>query len=115
MLGVLTAFAWRRAGSQSRLHIPEVGDCFPIRSARAGIMVSLKALALPAGASVAVPLYCCPVVFKAVEAAGYRPRFIDVDAETYCMSAADLAVKSAEVDAVIAVHMFGNVCDMPRL
>jgi dTDP-4-amino-4,6-dideoxygalactose transaminase len=31
------------------------------------------------------------------------------------MSASDLSTKSAEVDAVIAVHMFGNMCDMPAL
>ena len=31
------------------------------------------------------------------------------------MSAADLAAKGSEVDAVIAVHMFGNMCDMPAL
>jgi dTDP-4-amino-4,6-dideoxygalactose transaminase len=31
------------------------------------------------------------------------------------MSATDLAAKSPEVDAVIAVHMFGNMCDMRAL
>ncbi len=63
----------------------------------------------------AVPLYCCPVVLRAIAEAGCRARFIDVDADTYCMSATDLAAKSSEVDAVIAVHMFGNMCDVPAL
>ncbi len=31
------------------------------------------------------------------------------------MSAQDLSAKHSELDAVIAVHMFGNMCDMPRL
>ena len=31
------------------------------------------------------------------------------------MSAVDLKAKSSEIDAVIAVHMFGNVCDIPAL
>jgi dTDP-4-amino-4,6-dideoxygalactose transaminase len=31
------------------------------------------------------------------------------------MSATDLAAKNSEVDAVIAVHMFGNMCDVPAL
>lgn len=78
-------------------------------------MVALKALALPLRASVGVPLYCCPVVLKAIDAAGCRARFIDVDPDTYCLSAADLAAKNSEVHAVIAVHMFGNMCDMPAL
>jgi dTDP-4-amino-4,6-dideoxygalactose transaminase len=75
----------------------------------------LKALDLPAGACIAVPLYCCPVVFKAVKAAGFSLRFIDVEPTTFCMSAEDLRAKSSQVDAVIAVHMFGNMCDMSGL
>ena len=62
-----------------------------------------------------MPLYCCPVVFRAIALAGCVARFIDVDDSTFCMSAKDLAAKRSELDAVIAVHMFGNMCDMPRL
>jgi dTDP-4-amino-4,6-dideoxygalactose transaminase len=62
-----------------------------------------------------VPLYCCPVVLKAIAAADCRARFIDVEPHTFCLSADDLASKKSEVDAVIAVHMFGNVCDVPAL
>jgi len=111
--GLLTALSSRHSGSQSHIRIPGLGPCFPVRSARAAIVLALKALALPPDASVGVPLYCCPVVFSAIKAAGCRARFIDVDPGTYCLSAADLAAKSSDVDAVIAVHMFGNVCDMP--
>ena len=31
------------------------------------------------------------------------------------MSAEDLLLKTSQIDAVIAVHMFGNLCDMPSL
>jgi len=113
--GLLTAFSARRAGGDPYLAVQGLGSCIPVRSARAAIVVALKALSLRAGASVAVPLYCCPVVLTAIEVAGCRARFIDVDPNTYCISAADLALKSFGVDAVIAVHMFGNVCDMPAL
>ncbi len=109
--------AWSRRHSRIPWHIPisGLGPCLPIRSARAAIVVALKALRLPTDAAIGVPLYCCPVVFKAIKAAGHFPRFIDVDPETYCLSAADLAAKSSELKAVIAVHMFGNVCDVPAL
>lgn len=113
--GLTTAFSARRSGKQRDICIPGLGQCRPVRSGRAAIVLALKALALPPRASIGVPLYCCPVVFKAIKAAGYVPRFIDVDPDTYCLSAADLAAKSSEVNAVIAVHMFGNVCDMPDL
>lgn len=110
--GLFTSLSGR---DRRTIEIPGLGSCETIRSARAGIVVALRALGLPAGASIGVPLYCCSVVFKAIESAGYHARFIDVDPDTYCMSATDLADKSSAVDAVIAVHMFGNLCDMPAL
>jgi perosamine synthetase len=113
--GFVTALSLRHRAPRSDIRIPELGPSLAVRSARTAIFVALKALGLPARASVGVPLYCCPIVLSAVRAAGCRPRFIDVDPDTYCLSAADLAAKSSEVDAVIAVHMFGNVCDMSRL
>lgn len=109
------AAALQRRQSNGMLNIHGVGDCILARSGRAGIIASLKALNLPPKARIGVPLYCCPVVFKAIEAAGCTVRFIDVDFSTYCMSAEDLFRKRMEIDAVIAVHMFGNMCDMPSL
>jgi perosamine synthetase len=97
------------------LHISGLGRCIPARSARAAIVAAIKALELPSGARIGVPLYCCPVVFKAIKAAGCTARFIDVRPDTYCLSVDDLSAKSSQIDAVIAVHMFGNMCDMPSL
>jgi perosamine synthetase len=97
------------------IDLPGVGQCIPVRSGRAAIVVALRALGLAPGARVGVPLYCCPVVFKAVQAAGCRLRFLDVEPDTYCLSVADVKAKRADLDALIAVHMFGNLCDMPRL
>jgi dTDP-4-amino-4,6-dideoxygalactose transaminase len=113
--GLFAAIASSRPGDQSNIPIPGVGPSLPVRSARAGIVLGLKVLGLGPGATVAVPLYCCPVVFSAIQAAGCRARFIDIDPDTYCLSADDLAAKSSAVDAVIAVHMFGNICDVQAL
>lgn len=113
--GLLTGLSPRHPRTEPYVLIPGLGPCLPVRSARTAIVLALKALALPPRASVGVPLYCCPVVFEAIKAAGCRARFIDVDPSTCCLSANDLAAKSSEVDAVLAVHMFGNMCDMPGL
>jgi perosamine synthetase len=111
--GLLAALSPRR--TDPYIGLPGLDWCLPTRSARAAIVLALKALGLRPEASVAVPLYCCPVVLRAIAEAGCRARFIDVDRNTYCMSATDLATKSLEVDAIIAVHMFGNMCDVPAL
>mgnify|MGYP001275714443 CR=1 FL=1 len=97
------------------IKIDGIGSCIPTRSARVAIHTAIKVLNLPTGARIGVPLYCCPVVFKAIESAGCKHCFIDVAIETYCMSAEDLFRKRNELDAVIAVHMFGNTCNMPAL
>lgn len=97
------------------LYIDALGSCIPARSGRAALIAAIRALELPSGARIGVPLYCCPVVFKAIVAAGCAARFIDVEPATYCMSAGDLFAKRSQLDAVIAVHMFGNLCDMPSL
>jgi perosamine synthetase len=97
------------------LNIAGLGSCIPTRSARAALIAAFRALDLPPGARIGVPLYCCPVVFKAIKEAGCTAHFIDVEPKTYCMSAEDLFAKRAQVDAVIAVHMFGNLCDMNGL
>jgi perosamine synthetase len=107
--------ALRRSKRRDTLYIPGLGNCIPTRSARAGIIAAIKALDLPPGARIGVPLYCCPVVFKAIKTAGYTSRFIDVEPTTFCMSPEDLFAKRSQVDAIIAVHMFGNLCDVPRL
>lgn len=104
-----------RSNGLKCIDLPGIGGCLPIRSGRAGILLALKALALPPGSSVAVPLYCCPVVFEAIAAAGLRATFIEVEPDSYCISPEDLSAKRSKVDAIIAVHMFGNLCDVPAL
>lgn len=111
--GLVAAFYSRK--DNELLSIAGIGACIPVRSGRAAILAALNALSLPPGSSVAVPLYCCPVVFRAITEAGCKARFIDIDPKTFCISANDLYAKRSEIDAIIAVHMFGNLCDMPAI
>lgn len=97
------------------IDIQGIGSCIPARSARAAIHTAIKALGLSEGTRIGVPLYCCPVVFKAIESAGCKHCFIDIDLETCCISAEDFLRKRNDLDAVIAVHMFGNTCDIEAL
>lgn len=96
------------------LDLPDVGKCLPIRSGRVGILIALNALSLKPYSKIGVPLYCCPVVFKAIKMAGHFPVFIDVD-QDYCLSLSDLESKAPNLDALIAVHMFGQTCNMTNI
>jgi perosamine synthetase len=95
-----------------RIYIDGLGSCLPVRSGRAGLVVAIKALNLQQGSRIGVPLYCCPVVFQAITTAGCTPCFVDIEPESFCLSAKDLLIKRSEIDAVLAVHMFGNLCDI---
>lgn len=101
-----------RDNCQSCIEIINVGNCLPINTGRAALVVALKALKLPPGAKIGVPLFCCPVVFEAIEKAGGRPVFIDIEKDHFCLSATDLEKKIKNLDCLIVVHMFGNPADM---
>ncbi|MCR4432388.1 MAG: DegT/DnrJ/EryC1/StrS family aminotransferase, partial [Tepidanaerobacteraceae bacterium] len=97
---------------QSYLKLKNLGDCLPINTGRAALVVALKALELPPGASIGVPLFCCPVVFEAIERVGGSPVFIDIEKDHFCLSATDLEKKIKNLDCLIVVHMFGNPANM---
>lgn len=84
-------------------------------SGRSSLYAILKSLDLPRGAGVAVPLYCCHVVFDAIRQAGLVPVFIDNAPEDYNMSPEDLEKKRDKCTAVIVPHMFGHPADMESI
>jgi dTDP-4-amino-4,6-dideoxygalactose transaminase len=105
---------------QQDTHTPNIDFIFeqsPVwtTSGRSSLYAILKSLDLPEGAKVGVPLFCCSVVFNAIRQAGLSPRFLDSNPEDYNLSVEDLRKKRAELSAVIAVHMFGNPCDMDAI
>ncbi len=81
-------------------------------SGRVSQYLILKALNLPEGSSVGVPLFVCPIVFEAILKANLTPKFLDIDLDDYTLSIEDLTKKKDALSAVIAVHMFGHPADM---
>ena len=84
-------------------------------SGRTSLYAILKSLELPASAKVGVPLYCCSVVFNAICQAGLTPSFLDSNLNDCNISVEDLRKKRANLAAIIAVHMFGNPCDVSAI
>lgn len=84
-------------------------------SGRTSLYVILKALNLPAGSSVGVPLYCCPSVFDAIIQAGHKPLFLDIDPDNYTINPEHLKEKIDEVEAIIVIHTFGRPADLDKI
>ncbi len=117
IMAVLKAFAAIRDNATTA---PNVEKVFRQRavwtnSGRTSLYAILKSLELPAGAKVGVPLFCCSVVFNAICQAGLIPCFLDSNMDDCNVSVEDLRRKRADLAAIIAVHMFGNPCDMDAI
>ena len=83
------------------------------------IELLLRALDIGPGDAVAVPSMTAVASVSAIVRAGAAPIFVDVDAEWGTMSpeALRLACEAGggRVKAVLAVHLYGQVCDMDGL
>ena len=78
------------------------------------ILIALKALGIGHGDIVAVPSHTFVATWLAVGAVGAEPVGIDCD-ESGLMDLNLLESNSNRFAAVIAVHMHGQMVDMPRL
>ena len=84
-------------------------------SGRSSLYVILRALNLPKGSKIGVPLYSCTVVFDAIINAGHVPCFIDIDFDNYTMDPYDLEEKIDDLSAVVVIHTFGCPADMDKI
>jgi dTDP-4-amino-4,6-dideoxygalactose transaminase len=83
----------------------------------AAIELALRAGGLgESGHEVIVPALTSPFTAQAVLAAGCRPRFTDVDPEHLLLDAASAGLHiSKRTGAVLAVHLYGQPCDLAAL
>lgn len=88
-----------------------------VASGTDAITLALLAGGLKPGDIVAVPALSAPATAVAVQRAGGRPLFVDVEPEHLLMSPTDLAraMKRWPVKAVVSVHLYGNPCDMAAI
>lgn len=79
-----------------------------VDSGRSALGLALKSIKNNTG-RIALPAYTCPILYEIVLASGFTPVPIDVDYNTLQMQTSSLLeeIKNG-VDAVIAVHLFGD-------
>jgi len=88
---------------------------FWTRSGRQALRLLLEALDLKPGSGVAIPLFTDPSLFRAIVAAGHKPVFIDVDARFLTIDPQSLEDARGTFSAVVAVHLFGQLAEIPAL
>ena len=91
------------------------GAKFWTSSGRQALLLLLRALELKDGSGIAVPLFTDPSLVRAIVAAGHRPVFIDIDQRFLTMDPESLAAARGSFSALVAVHLFGHLADVPGL
>ena len=84
-------------------------------SGRQALRLLLTALDLEPGSGVALPLFADPSLAAAIAAAGHRPVFIDIDPAFLTIDPRHLHLARPRYRAVVAVHLFGHLADMPAV
>lgn len=80
------------------------------------LAIMLKAAGIGPGDEVAVPSFSFFASASAVVHVGARPVFVDIDPDTYAMDPAKLAsVITPATKAIMPVHLFSQMADMPSL
>jgi dTDP-4-amino-4,6-dideoxygalactose transaminase len=87
--------------------------CIGVSNGLDALILALRALRLPEGAEVIVPSNTYIATVLAVVACGYKPVLVEPDIATYNIDPAKIeAALTPATAAIIAVHLYGKVCEM---
>lgn len=80
------------------------------------IILALTALGLEPGDEVIVPSHTAPPCYHAILASGLIPAFAEIEQDYYTLDPVSVEEAITEnTKAVLAVHLYGQMCDMDRL
>ena len=87
-----------------------------VSSGRAGLRLLLETSGLESGAEIIIPGYTFGLLVPAIRASGFTPVPVDVHRHTFQMHPEQAAAAvTPRTGAILATHLFGEPCDMPRL
>lgn len=93
-----------------------VGHCVTCGSGTDALLLAMTAIGVGRGDEVIVPAFTFGAVAETVAMRGATPVFADVDPLTFNIDSSSVErLISGRTRAVVAVHMFGQPCDMPPL
>ena len=80
------------------------------------LILALKSLEIGVGDEVITTCFTAIPTASAIIAAGAKPVFIDIDPDTFLIDLAEVDRRiSTKTKAIVVVHLFGNVVDVPFL
>ncbi|MEI7768396.1 MAG: DegT/DnrJ/EryC1/StrS family aminotransferase [Chloroflexales bacterium] len=93
-----------------------VAHCIGVASGAEALYLALAALGVGPGAEVITVANACMYQVAAILQAGARPVLVDVDPVTHTLDPQALAAAiTSRTRAIIPVHLFGRIADMPAI
>jgi dTDP-4-amino-4,6-dideoxygalactose transaminase len=90
--------------------------CIGVNSGTDALILALRAIGISHDDEVIVPSHTAVATVAAICSVGAKPIFVDIDTETFTLSASKIEkLISKSTRAIIAVHLYGQACDMDSL
>lgn len=90
--------------------------CLAVSNGTAAIHLAYLALGLKAGDEIIVPGFCYLAAANIALLMGLCPVFVDVDPETFCVTARNISEAiTKKTKLIVVVHTYGNVCAMDEI
>ena len=90
--------------------------CVAVNSGTSGLHLGLLSSGVKAGDEVIVPSFTFAATANSVALTGATPVFADIDADSFCLSAASVeASVTDKTVGIMPVHLYGHPADMPGL
>ena len=100
----------------AQLHGLSSGHAIGCSNGTSALTVALRAFSLSPGAEVILPSHTFFATAESVILAGYKPVFADINPEDYTIDPAQVeALISPETEAIIPVHIYGNMANMDAI
>src|SRR5215475_4652607 len=91
-------------------------ECVAVNSGTSALQLTLMALGVGPGDEVIVPSFSFAATGNVVRLVGAEPVFVDIEADTFCISPdAVAAAVTPRTVAIIPVHLYGHPAAMDRL
>jgi len=91
----------------------EINNCIAVANGTDALEIALESLDLPKNSEIIVPVNTFIATSEAVTRLGHKVIFADIDVTSYNLDITDIRAKITDkTSAIIAVHLYGNPCNM---
>ncbi len=114
--GWITEASKTRGFEEAFCQLTGAGFAIAVANGTCGLFMALRAFGIGPGDEVLVPDLTFIATANAVLMAGAKPRFVDIEAQSFGICPKDLERRLTDkTRAILPVHLYGNACEMEKI